>query len=744
MLSYFTSVNLKTKQTFLITIGALIIGLGSAALPFIPVQNDIKDIFVSNNPENDRVKTISNQFSENQQPIILAITSETKFDNLEDFRKLNELSKRVQSLPQIDSAFAITDVTLPKFIETRVVMKPLLLLESSNFKSKYLDKLDIYTDITPLFISKDKTTTSVFLFLNQDITFTSELAQEIKKAATVSGFKNFELLGNEVFENEVKSKVNQDIYRLALIGFILILITFWFFFRSIQVIIFIGWMVAINVNGAILFIWLLDMDFNIMTAVIPTIIAILSITDLNHILHIYKKYESENDTTLRIKKSYNTIKYSLILTSVTTAVGFSIFLLNDVSQIINFGIIAILSIVFALITAWYFAPTYLTLLNTKKSKLLSVSRIQKKLETLIQTNYRVVSTVFLFLFSIATASAIFFWNINYIIYDDLEDGSSLENSYRNFNDQFAGTRQLEIYITGDSLAPYSSEVLLLIDSIENILTKEYNYKFVNSSNSLLKSYNRSYNRGKTDYYNLSIANPKDAWISIQENLPAKWSQTYSNLDYSGIKITAIGPEIMSTTGVEKTTNIKERLQQLISQDQKLDIAGIAVMRDHSTYTISTTIMYGIFISIVLISVIMAINFKSLGIGIIALLVNLFPVFASTSILFACNLHITPAIAMMLSISFGIALDDTIYFLGRLKSENRGLSRSSIIQNVKTITFPVLSTTVILSMSFCALLFSSFSFNITNALIIICTLLIAMLSDLLVLPALLYSIIKKEK
>ncbi|MFT7155484.1 MAG: putative RND superfamily exporter protein, partial [Parvicella sp.] len=160
MLSYFTSVNLKTKQTFLITIGALIIGLGSAALPFIPVQNDIKDIFVSNNPENDRVKTISNQFSENQQPIILAITSETKFDNLEEFRKLNELSKRVQSLPQIDSSFAITDVTLPKFIETRVVMKPLLLLESSNFKSKYLDQLDTYTDITPLFISKDKTTTS--------------------------------------------------------------------------------------------------------------------------------------------------------------------------------------------------------------------------------------------------------------------------------------------------------------------------------------------------------------------------------------------------------------------------------------------------------------------------------------------------------------------------------------------------------------------------------------------------------
>jgi predicted RND superfamily exporter protein len=155
-------------------------------------------------------------------------------------------------------------------------------------------------------------------------------------------------------------------------------------------------------------------------------------------------------------------------------------------------------------------------------------------------------------------------------------------------------------------------------------------------------------------------------------------------------------------------------------------------------------MYGIFISIALISVIMAINFKSIGIGAIALLVNLFPVFASTSILFGCNLHITPAVAMMLSISFGIALDDTIYFLGRLKSENKGMSRSSILQNVKTITFPVLSTTIILSMSFCALLFSSFSFNITNALIIICTLLIAMLSDLLVLPALLYSIIKKEK
>ena len=137
------------------------------------------------------------------------------------------------------------------------------------------------------------------------------------------------------------------------------------------------------------------------------------------------------------------------------------------------------------------------------------------------------------------------------------------------------------------------------------------------------------------------------------------------------------------------------------------------------------------------------TYKSILVGFIAFLVNVFPVFFSISTLFYFDFHITPSIAMMLSISFGIALDDTIYFLGRLKSENHGLNQKAVLGNVNEITFPVISTSIILSMSFCALFFSSFSFNVINGVIIVLTLLVAMICDLIFLPSLLLLINRED-
>lgn len=730
------------KKLVAILFSLLVVILGSIVLPFIPIQNDVKELFVETEDQTQKKQKINSSFENPPKILILTIRENKKpgFQSKEKLQNIQLVTDSLLSKSYFDTVLSIVAIKTPKLVGTSLFFKPIINLNKSQLDSSDWNYANRFSDLTPLFINDNWSLTNIFITLPNNVEYHDSLTTQIEETANYFGFKNAKVIGNSVFDNEIKTRVEKDIFRLALYGFIIIMIAFWMFFRSFQVIIFIGWMVGINVNASILFIWLLDVEFNIMTAVIPTLIAILSVTDLNHILHIYKENSHIEDVNKRINSSLKTIKYALIMTSLTTAIGFAIFLLSDVKTIFDFGIIAILSIGFALFTAWYIAPSFLSIIPHEKINLLSVKKIQTLIIQLVSQHPKKLTLLFIISILLTGTLSIQNWNINYIIYDDLEKKSPLEISYKQFNDEFQGTRQIEIILTATKDSVLNVENILLLDTIENYLKQDLGYRYTNSYTNFIKTYVRTINKGNPEFYQL----PKDhetmklGLKRVNENVDLNLLHQYVSKDGKSLKIIAFTQEIVSSEGIQQLDSLKSFLAE-ITQSEKLtfSLQGPGYSRDYSTMNISKTIIYGIFISIGIISLIMAITFQSILVGFIAWLVNILPVFASISILFLMGYHITPAIAMMLSISFGIALDDTIYFLGRLKSEQKNITKESLLENIASITFPVLSTSIILSLSFCALFFSSFSFNITNGLIIICTLIIAMICDLLFLPTLLY-------
>ncbi len=730
------------KKLVAILFSLLVVILGSIVLPFIPIQNDVKELFVETEDQTQKKQKINSSFENPPKILILTIREDKKlgFQSKEKLQNIQLLTDSLLSKSYFDTVLSIVAIKTPKLVGSSLFFKPIINLDKSHLDSSDWNYASRFSDLTPLFINDNWSLTNIFITLPNNVEYHDSLTTQIENTANYFGFKNAKVIGNSVFDNEIKTRVEKDIFRLALYGFIIIMAAFWVFFRSFQVIIFIGWMVGINVNASILFIWLLDVEFNIMTAVIPTLIAILSVTDLNHILHIYKENSHIEDVNKRINSSLKTINYALIMTSLTTAIGFAIFLLSDVKTIFDFGIIAILSIGFALFTAWYIAPSFLSIIPHEKIKLLSVKKTQTLIMQLVSQHPKKLTLLFLVLFLLTGTLSIQNWNINYIIYDDLEKKSPLEISYKQFNDDFQGTRQIEIILTAAKDSVLNLENILLLDTIENYLKQDLGYRYTNSYTNFIKTYVRTINKGNPEFYQLpkDLETMKLGLKRVNENVDSNLLHQYVSKDGKSLKIIAFTQEIVSSEGIQQLDSLQSFLAE-ITQCEKItfSLQGSGYSRDYSTMNISKTIIYGIFISIGIISLIMAITFQSILVGFIAWLVNILPVFASISILFLLGYHITPAIAMMLSISFGIALDDTIYFLGRLKSEQKNITKESLLENIASITFPVLSTSIILSLSFCALFFSSFSFNITNGLIIICTLLIAMICDLLFLPTLLY-------
>ncbi|MCK5908174.1 MAG: MMPL family transporter, partial [Flavobacteriales bacterium] len=161
------------------------------------------------------------------------------------------------------------------------------------------------------------------------------------------------------------------------------------------------------------------------------------------------------------------------------------------------------------------------------------------------------------------------------------------------------------------------------------------------------------------------------------------------------------------------------------------------------------LVYNLFISlslaILLISLIMAWMFRSPKMILISLLPNLLPLIITAGLMGYFGVPIKPSTILVFSIAFGISVDDTIHFLAKYRQE---LSASN--WNIKPSIFNAISetgksmfyTSIVLFFGF--LTFTLSSFGGTQALggLVSITLLIAMITNLVLLPSLLLSLEKR--
>ena len=557
---------------------------GASVLPFVDIEDDINAIFKSSRSDLVELENVQSSFSKVEIPLLFMVKCKAPLSSKKDFEQMSDLQKRIRLLPEVDSVAGILDVKVPKVVSNSLFMKPLVNLGSNKFKSKYLDKLDDYSDITPLFLNNSKT--SFILHIYPKTGFSNDLKGELYGCANASGYYNLEVLGADVLAHEVKSKIDNDIFRLAVIGFCFIIITFWFFFRSFSVVVFVGVMVTINVSASILFIWLLGVGFNIMTAIVPTMIAILSVTDLNHIMHVYFYGDQQSEKQDRLEYTYSKLKYSLILTSVTTAIGFSIFLISDIWPIIYFGLISILSIGFALFTSWYIAPSIIILLPNKGVKLMNHFYLSEWLKNALLGQNKLIISIFFVLLAVLGFNAYSSWDINYIVYDDMEKEESLYSNYEYFNKEFTGTRNVEIYFTGESLMPDDSAMVNLLEKTESLLLNKYNFGFVSGPQSIHKMYNRAMNKGQVDHYLIDYRKLKEGLRTVEKQYDVS---VFSNEKKDALRIFGSTKEEMASLNLHQISAIQDDLNELSKQlGVRAIVGGSTYLRDTSTCLLYTS------------------------------------------------------------------------------------------------------------------------------------------------------------
>lgn len=178
-----------------------------------------------------------------------------------------------------------------------------------------------------------------------------------------------------------------------------------------------------------------------------------------------------------------------------------------------------------------------------------------------------------------------------------------------------------------------------------------------------------------------------------------------------------------------------------SVQQRVILTGTSVVYLEGTTYMVKNLFISLILAILVIAGVMALLFRSFRMVLISLVPNLVPLIFTAAVMGYFQIPIKPSTILVFSIAFGISVDDTIHFLAKYRQELKlkGWNiRESILLAVKETGVSMMYTSIVLFFGFG--MFAASEFDGTRALgiLVSMTLLIAMFSNLLLLPSLLLS------
>jgi predicted RND superfamily exporter protein len=169
-----------------------------------------------------------------------------------------------------------------------------------------------------------------------------------------------------------------------------------------------------------------------------------------------------------------------------------------------------------------------------------------------------------------------------------------------------------------------------------------------------------------------------------------------------------------------------------------DLTGTVTMIHSFTQRLLRSFGPSILIAIVLITSIMMWMFKSVRLGLVALIPNLLPLIAVLGVTAALGYAIKPSTVLVLSIAFGIAVDDTIHLMSRVahhSGNGRGIT-SGLVGGLRDAGAVMVVTTGVVTAGFLILTMSHFEVLFLIGLMTAVSAVTALAADLFVLPSIL--------
>ncbi len=482
----------------------------------------------------------------------------------------------------------------------------------------------------------------------------------------------------------------------------------------------------------------------------PTIILTLAVADCIHVLASVF-YEMRRGVAKKpaIIKSLQVNFKPIFLTSVTTAIGFLSMNFSEIHPYRDLGNMVAMGAILAFIFSVTLFPALLAVLPMRvKVQPEGAANMMSKLADFV-INKRKVLLPSISVIVVALALSIPKNEINddFVKYFDSSVPFRVATDFMQEN--LSGMTLLEMSVkSGRQGGINDPEFLKSVSQFSDWLRQQPETDHVNTLTDTLKRLNKNMHGDDPAWYKL----PDSPQMAAQYLLLYEMSLPYGldlntqlNVDKSSTKLIATFKNLSSNQLIELSERIDAWFKANSPQYQ-LDLASPSLMFSNIGQKSIVSTLIGTVAALILISVVLGVALKSWRYGLISLLPNMMPAAVAFGLWGMIDGQIGGSVAMVMCITLGIVVDDTVHFLSKYlhaRRENNSDTKAAVHYAFGNVGSALWITTLVLVAGFSVLAQSSFQLNAQMGLLTAITIMIALIIDFLLLPPLLMLLDNKK-
>ena len=741
---------LNRRYPILAAICLITVFLGAFSLR-IDLNQRPDELVFRDDPEYPQLKAFFEQFGYDE--IVVAVYSADNVlekRNLEIIRKITEELRQTEGITRVLSLGNAEDVIVQ---DGSIEIAPLLrsLPENETAQESLYRRIGENPLYRDLLISGNRRNALFEITLDAELSVLGRdlTLREIDAIFDREGDGNAHYLaGSPIGRSELLRCMTRDFSTLLPIGMLLLILSMYAVFRNYLCVLLPFVSVSLSVIWTVGSMYLMGSELNFFSVLIPTVLFIIGTSDCIHILTQYQdcRHISRNKAEA-IRETVRLMALPCLLTCVTTMVGFLSLAVCRLAPIRLFGVFSAVGMGFAFLLTFAILPIGLSLADTK---MLSVQKPPSDsligvLERLGRFDHSKRVPILLVSLAILVLSVYGTTRLRV----ETDPGKFFRGKLRMVSDMHYIEREVGGFIPFFVVIESPEEdrvkdpaLLKKIDRLSEFMRTQDGVDQVVSAADLIRYMN----------YRLHDNDPAEYRIPAERNAVAELLFTASLSDESGL-LQRFFDEKCAKTPVA----IRFRYHDFYSYQRLMDavlpyletefgsvpsvrtyVTGTNMMLARTMIPMLAGLKQSLWLAGVDIFIVMIFLFRSVRLGIISMIPNIIPIFLTLGTMGLFGISLNFGTVPIASIALGLAVDDTIHFMTRFRSEfaiDRDY-RKAIDRTLSSTGKPILITAIILSAGFLIFLLSNFQFTQNMGMLISFTLGSAVFGDIILLPALL--------
>lgn len=722
-------------------------------------------------PEDDSTfieyRDFKNQFGEDGNVMVIGF-QDKDFYKYEKFRDWHELGNRIKSIDGIRDIISMSTIyklqrndSLERF--DFVPLIPTLVRNQAHVDTLKAEiaNLPFYEGI--IYNKETGATLMAITFKKKDLDSERRLfmAKEIKREGEIFAEKynlDMHYSGMPYIRSELMTKVRSEMTLFLILAVLVTAVILWLFFRSVNTVIYSLVVVIIGVIWSIGIMELFGYRITVLSGLIAPLIMVIG---LPNCIFLINKYQAEfllhGNKIKALQRSIETIGITLFLANITTAIGFGVLYFTKSSMLVEFGIVAAISVMATYFITLILIPIVLNILPAPKSKHTrhqEGKRIQKILhliDHLVQNRRAGIYTVT----TLVTALSI--WGMTYIdmngyVVDDMPERDPVYTDLHFFEEHFKGVLPFEISV--DTKKPNgvfadNARALYKIKLLEKTFAEYDVFSKPLSIVEGVKFSYQAYRGGDAKFYKLPGVSDLKTLSEFTGSLKGQHNKLESFIDSSKqvTRISYQAKDIGSKRMKVLLAELKPRIDSIFDpKEYGVHMTGHSLVFLKSNDYLLSNLLESLLIEIILIALVGIALFRSVRIIILSKLPCLIPLVITAGVMGLLDIRFKPSTILIFSIAFGISSDGTIYFLTKYRQElkkQKKTAAAAISAAIHDTGLSMLYTSIILFCGFAIFSASSFGGTAAMGVLVSLTLIMSMFTNLILLPAILLSIHRKS-